>query len=73
MRRFEARERPGELTPVGTSRPATSSRGSLTTAPLGPLPFTRIERGLRLYRGLIGALKVRDRVEIALDVALSTG
>ena len=34
------------------------------------IPVTQSEWGIKPYRGLMGALKVRDDVEIVLDVAL---
>jgi hypothetical protein len=34
------------------------------------LPVTQSEWGITPYRGLLGALKVRDTIEVVLDVAL---
>jgi hypothetical protein len=61
----------GELSLVGTSRPASfelemTSDGRAT----GTLPVTQSEWGIKPYRGLMGALKVRDTVEIGIDVQL---
>jgi len=61
----------GELTLAGTTRPASfelvlSADGRLR----GTLPVTQSEWGITPYRGLLGALKVRDTVEVVLDVAL---
>ena len=38
----------------------------------GTLPVTQSEWGIKPYRGLMGALKVRDAVEIVLDARLPT-
>jgi polyisoprenoid-binding protein YceI len=61
----------GELELAGTSRPATFE---LTTAEegrvRGTLPVTQSEWGIKPYRGMMGALKVRDTVEVVLDVPL---
>lgn len=61
----------GELTLAGTSRPATfelrcAADGHLT----GTLPVTQSQWGIKPYRGLMGALKVRDDVEVVIDVQL---
>jgi polyisoprenoid-binding protein YceI len=62
----------GELNLAGTSRPASfdlemTNDGHLT----GTLPVTQSEWGIKPYRGLMGALKVRDTVEVAVDVQLA--
>ena len=36
----------------------------------GTIPLTQSEWGIKPYRGLMGALKVRDSIEVALDVHL---
>jgi hypothetical protein len=61
----------GELTLAGTSRPASfelqmAADGHLTAT----LPLRQSDWGIKPYRGLMGALKVRDTVEIVLDVQL---
>jgi polyisoprenoid-binding protein YceI len=61
----------GELSLAGTSRPAsfelnTTGDGQVT----GSLPLTQSAWGIKPYRGLMGALKVRDTVEIVVDVQL---
>ncbi len=61
----------GELTIAGATRPASfpltlGSDGRLH----GTLTVTQSEWGIRPYRALMGALKVRDAVEIVLDVKL---
>jgi hypothetical protein len=35
----------------------------------GTIPLVQSEWGIKPYRGLMGALKVRDDVEVILDVA----
>jgi polyisoprenoid-binding protein YceI len=61
----------GELELAGTRRPASFE---LTTAAdgrvRGTLPVTQSEWGIKPYRGMMGALKVRDTVEVFLDVPL---
>lgn len=61
----------GELTLAGTTRAASfdlrlTDAGRLT----GTLAVVQSEWGIKPYRGLMGALKVRDAVDIAIDVAL---
>jgi YceI-like domain len=61
----------GELELAGTRRPASFA---LTTAAdgrvRGALPVTQSEWGIKPYRGMMGALKVRDTIEVILDVPL---
>ncbi len=64
----------GDLTMAGTTRPAEfglelDGAGRLT----GTLPVTQTEFGIKPYKGLMGALKVRDEVEIVVDVQLPAG
>jgi polyisoprenoid-binding protein YceI len=58
----------GELTMGGTTRPLTAR---LDVDPAGratgTIPLTQSDWGIKPYRGLMGALKVRDDVEIAID------
>jgi polyisoprenoid-binding protein YceI len=61
----------GELDLAGTTRPArfevdVGADGRVR----GTLPVTQSDWGIKPYRGLMGALKVRDEVEVVLDVAL---
>jgi polyisoprenoid-binding protein YceI len=61
----------GELDMAGATRPASfeldvSGDGRVS----GTLPVTQSDWGIKPYRGMMGALKVRDDVEIVLDVAL---
>jgi hypothetical protein len=63
----------GELTIHGQSRPASfdlsvSADGHVT----GTAPLVQSEWGIKPYRGLMGALKVRDSVEVVFDGSLPT-
>ncbi len=63
----------GELTMAGTTRPASfdldlTAQGQIA----GTLPVTQSEWGIKPYRGLMGALKVRDAVEVVIDVRLAS-
>ncbi len=63
----------GELTMAGTTRPATfelrlDDRGHVQ----GTLQVTQSEWGIKPYRAFMGALKVRDTVEVVLDADLPT-
>jgi polyisoprenoid-binding protein YceI len=61
----------GELTIVGTARPVSFElERSADGRVRGTLPLSQSEWGIKPYRGLMGALKVRDAVEVVLDVAL---
>jgi polyisoprenoid-binding protein YceI len=64
----------GELTLAGTPNQVAFE---LETRPdgrvSGTLPVTQSEWGIKPYRGLMGALKVRDDVEVVIDVRLPTG
>jgi polyisoprenoid-binding protein YceI len=58
----------GDLTLAGRTRPVTArldvgADGHLT----GTIAVTQSEWGIKPYRGLMGALKVRDEVEIVID------
>jgi hypothetical protein len=64
----------GELTMAGTTRPASFELElSADGRAAGTLPVTQSEWGIRPYRGFMGALKVRDTVEIVLDASLPPG
>ncbi len=63
----------GELTIAGTSRPASFSLNLGPDGRLeGKLPVTQSDWGIKPYRAFMGALKVRDAVEVVLDVRLPT-
>ena len=36
----------------------------------GTLPVTQSEWGIKPYRGMMGALKVRDTIEVVIDVTV---
>lgn len=61
----------GELTMAGATRPISAE---LEVAPdgrvTGTIPLTQSEWGIKPYRGLMGALKVRDSLEVVLDARL---
>jgi polyisoprenoid-binding protein YceI len=61
----------GELTMAGATRPVSAqltadSDGHVT----GTIPLTQTDWGIKPYRGLMGALKVRDAVDVSIDVQL---
>ena len=61
----------GELTLAGTIRPAAfalemSGDGRVS----GTLPVSQSDWNIKPYRGFMGALKVRDTVEVVVDVRL---
>jgi polyisoprenoid-binding protein YceI len=63
----------GELSMAGRARPLTvhvsvGAGGAVS----GTIPVTQSAWGIRPYRGLMGALKVRDEVEIALNASLAS-
>jgi polyisoprenoid-binding protein YceI len=61
----------GELSMAGTTRPLTAQ---LTVdeggAVSGTIPLTQSAWGIKPYRGLMGALKVRDEVEVVIAADL---
>jgi polyisoprenoid-binding protein YceI len=64
----------GELTIAGNTAPVgaqldVSAEGRVS----GTIPLTQSSWGIKPYRGLMGALKVRDEVEIVLDARLLPG
>ena len=61
----------GELELAGIRRPVSIELEAAADGRVrGTLPVTQSEWGIKPYRGLMGALKVRDTVEVVLDVAL---
>jgi len=61
----------GELTIGGSTRPLTAQLDVATDGRVsGTIPLTQSEWGIKPYRGLMGALKVRDEVEIVVDAQL---
>ena len=61
----------GELTMAGSVRPLTVQ---LTVedggAVRGTIPLVQSDWGIKPYRGLMGALKVRDAVDVVIDATL---
>jgi hypothetical protein len=59
----------GDLTMAGSTRPITAElaveAGGRVT---GTIPVTQSDFGIKPYRGLMGALKVRDSLEVVVDV-----
>ena len=58
---------------AGVTRPLTAQLtiedgGSIR----GTIPLRQSDWGIKPYRGLMGALKVRDEVEVVVDVRLPT-
>ena len=63
----------GQLELAGTSRPARFELDAAADGRVrGTLPVTQSEWGIKPYRGMLGALKVRDTIEVVLDVTLPT-
>jgi polyisoprenoid-binding protein YceI len=64
----------GDLTMAGSTRPVSAefeigADGHVT----GTIPLTQSEWGISPYRGLMGALKVRDAVDVVVDAHLPSG
>jgi len=62
----------GELTMAGSTRPVTAqldvgADGRVSAT----IPLTQSAWGIKPYRGLMGALKVRDELEIVIDAPLA--
>ena len=61
----------GELELAGSTRSASFELNVTADGRLrGTLPVTQSEWGIKPYRGMMGALKVRDQIEVILDVPL---
>jgi polyisoprenoid-binding protein YceI len=64
----------GELTVAGETHPVSYELEITPEGRLrGTLPVTQTEFGIKPYRGFMGALKVRDTVEVKLDAQLPLG
>ena len=61
----------GDLELAGETRPATFELVHDGGRVKGTLPLVQSDWGIKPYRGMMGALKVRDDLEIVLDVALA--
>jgi polyisoprenoid-binding protein YceI len=60
----------GDLTLAGTTRAALINVGDEAGRAKTTHTIKQTDWGIKPYRGLMGALKVRDDVEVVLDVAL---
>lgn len=60
----------GELTIDGTARPASFTLDVTPGRARGTLAVTQTEFGITPYKALMGALKVRDEVQVVIDVTL---
>ena len=60
----------GELTMAGATRPVSAVLAVGAGRVTGTIPLRQSEWGIKPYRGLMGALKVRDEVEIVIDAPL---
>ena len=61
----------GELTIAGTTRPVTAQLDVDADGRVsGTIPLAQTDWGITPYRGLMGALKVRDEVEIVIEARL---
>jgi hypothetical protein len=62
------------LTLSGQSRPITAQLAVTDDGHVtGTIPVTQTAWGIKPYRGLMGALKVRDDVEVVIDARLALG
>jgi polyisoprenoid-binding protein YceI len=63
----------GELTVAGMTRPSSFGLDLAADGRVsGTLAVTQSEWGIKPYRGFMGALRVRDAVEVVIDVRLPT-
>jgi polyisoprenoid-binding protein YceI len=64
----------GELTMAGSTRPVTAELSVEDGGGVsGTIPLTQSAWGIKPYRGLMGALKVRDEIEIVIAADLRPG
>ena len=62
----------GDLTLAGQTRPVTAELAITDDGHVtGTIPVTQTTWGIKPYRGLMGALKVRDDVEVVIDARLT--
>jgi polyisoprenoid-binding protein YceI len=63
----------GELSMAGSTRPVTAQLSVDDDGGIsGTIPVTQSEWGIKPYRGLMGALKVRDEIEVVIAATLAT-
>jgi polyisoprenoid-binding protein YceI len=61
----------GELTMAGSTRPVAAQLDVGADGRVsGTIPLTPSAWGIKPYRGLMGALRVRDELEIVIDAHL---
>jgi polyisoprenoid-binding protein YceI len=61
----------GELTMAGSTRPVTAELDVDDAGGVrGTIPLTQSAWGIKPYRGLMGALKVRDELDVVIDARL---
>jgi polyisoprenoid-binding protein YceI len=60
----------GELEIAGSTRPVSVPLDVAMGRIAGTVALTQSEWGIEPYRGLMGALKVRDQVDVVIDVQL---
>jgi polyisoprenoid-binding protein YceI len=61
----------GDLTMAGSTRPVTAQLDVGDDGRVsGTIPLTQSAWGIKPYRGLMGALKVRDEIEIVIEARL---
>jgi len=64
----------GDLSLAGQTRPITAELAMTDDGHVtGTIPVTQTTWGIKPYRGLMGALKVRDDVEVVIDARLTLG
>jgi polyisoprenoid-binding protein YceI len=63
----------GELTIAGNTRPVSVRLGAAMGRIAGVVAITQSEWGITPYRGLMGALKVSDQVEVVIDAQVPAG
>jgi polyisoprenoid-binding protein YceI len=63
----------GELSMAGSTRPVTAQLSVDDDGGIsGTIPVTQSDWGIKPYRGLMGALKVRDEIEVVIAATLAT-
>jgi len=63
----------GDLTMAGSTRPVTADLSVEDGRISGTIPLTQSDWGIKPYRGLMGALKVRDEIEVVVAATLASG
>jgi polyisoprenoid-binding protein YceI len=64
----------GELSMAGSTRPLTAQLSVEDGGRVsGTIPLTQSAWGIKPYRGLMGALKVRDEIELLISANLASG